>query len=192
MSDALTAAEFVPGVSEVEISAALGSEVLLQFEDVKSALSTLIKGLNSIHSSIEGWMAKPDLSGRSIKTLLAGMFAGSTAASAAVKGLFENTKLDPAPVPVQSSTAQLEPPSTTSTSTSSSTSQKVSPYVFLTQKGTSEGDLDNLLGSTPARRKSFNALKVQLVALNLTDSMAKEFSTNPIVSLAFSEYEIYC
>jgi hypothetical protein len=180
---ALTAAEVIPGVSEVEISAALGSKVLSQFENVKSALSTLITGLKSIQSLIEDWLANSSLfnsPGHYIKELLAGIFA-STALSAAVKGLFENTKLDPVPVPVQ-------PPSTTSTS------QRVSetPYIFVTQEGTSEGDLNNLLGNIPAQRKSFNALKVQLVALNLTDSKAKEFSTNPIVSLAFSEYEIYC
>ena len=92
--------------------------------------------------------------------------------------LFENTKLDPAPVPVQ-------PPSATSSSTET-------PYIFLTHEGTSEGDLNKLLGKIPAKKKIFNALKVQLVELNLRDSMAKEFSTNPIVSLAFSEYELYC
>jgi len=145
---ALTAAEVIPGVSEVEISAALGSKVLSQFENVKSALSTLINGLKSIQSLIEEWLANSSLftnPGHHIKELLAGMFA-SSALSAAVTGLFENTKLDPAPGPVQ-------PPSATST-TSSSTE---TPYIFLTHEGTSEGDLNKLLGNIPAKKKIFNA-----------------------------------
>jgi hypothetical protein len=176
LNAALAAAEVVPGVSEVEISAALGSEVLSQFENVKSSLSTLINGLKSIQSSLENWLANSAKStGLFIKQLLAGMFA-STALSAAVKGLSENARLVPVP-----------PPSTT---ISSPTSQRVSetPYLLVTQQNTTEADLKKFLGNIRAQMKSFNALKVQLVALNLTDSMAKEFSTNPIVSLAFSEY----
>ena len=178
---ALAAAEVAPGVSEVEIGAALGSEVLSQFENVKSALSTLINGLKSIQSLLEEWLTNSSLfnsPGHSIQKLLAGMFAG-TALSAAVKGLSENTNLDSVPFPVQ-------PPSTTS--------QKVSEtsYVFVTQEGTSEEDLNNLLGNTPARTDFYTALKIYLVELNLTDSMAKKFSASPIVSLTFSEYEIYC
>ena len=186
LNAALAAAEVVPGVSEVEISAALGSEVLSQFENVKSSLSTLINGLKSIQSLLEKWLANSSsaksLSTSSIKQILAAMFA-STALSAAVKGLFENARLAP-----------VLPPSTTSTSTSttssSSTSQRVSetPYLLVTQQNTTEADLKKFLGNIRAQTTSFNALKVQLVALKLTDSMAKEFSTNPIVSLAFSEY----
>ena len=182
LNAALAAAEVVPGVSEVEISAALGSEVLSQFENVKSSLSTLINGLKSIQSSLENWLANSAKStGLFIKQLLAGMFA-STALSAAVKGLSENARLVPLPVPA------VQPPST------SSTSQRVleTPYLLVTRENTTEADLKKFLGNIPARTKSFNALKVQLVALNLTASKAKEFSTNPIVSLAFSEYEIYC
>ena len=181
LNAALAAAEVAPGVSEVEISAALGSEVLSQFENVKSSLSTLINGLKSIQSSLENWLANSAKSSLSIKQILAGIFAGS-ALSAAVKSLSENARLVPLPVPA------VQPPST------SSTSQRVleTPYLLVTRENTTEADLKKFLGNIPARTKSFNALKVQLVALNLTASKAKEFSTNPIVSLAFSEYEIYC
>ena len=186
MNTALTAAEFVPGVSEVEISVTLGSNVLSQFQEVKSSITTLITGLKSIQDSIEEWSKTPTLPLPSIRNSLVALFAGKIL-STAVQSLFKYTKWDQAPAPTQLPTTQ--------TTITSSTSQKVSetPYIILTKINTTKADVSRLLNDVPANISFFEALQMQLVLVNLTGSMATKFSIDPIVSLAFShEYEHYC
>lgn len=182
-----SAAELVPGVPEMEIGIALGPNVLSQLDNVKSYIGTLTTGLKSMQGLVEELLKTPTIS---IRNSLVALVTGKTL-SVALQSLLQDTKWDPAPhIPPPT---QLLPTSTL-TQTTSSISQKVSetPYVILTNIGTTKANVARLLNGIRAQTSFFDALQVQLIGANLTDSMAKKFSADPIVSLTFPEYELYC
>jgi hypothetical protein len=190
----LAAAEVVPGVSEVEIGVALGSEVLSQFEQVKSAVGNLIDGLESMKDLITEWATKPTTLRQALGALMA---------SSSLLTIAKTLKLLITSIYAEWDTAlpptQPPPPTqiirTSTTSTSSSTSQKPSEksYVFYTNNGTPNKSLAALLATGPPTKDItyFDTLQIQIVVINLTDSLAKKFSASPIVSVASFKYEFY-
>ena len=196
VNGALAAAEVVPGVSEVEIGAVLGSEVLSQFEQVKSAVGNLIDGLESMQDLISTGATKPTTLRQALVALIASSSLLTIGKTLELLVTSIYAKWDTALPPTQPSsiplTTRIIRTSTTSTSSSTSQNPSETSYVFLTKNGTSNESLAELLANgPPANITYFDTLQTQLVVINLTDLMTKKFSASPIVSMASSKYELY-